>query len=41
MLTLALLDQSFAFDDVRFCAAMQEIAKEGGCLPACCRSCCL
>jgi hypothetical protein len=28
MLTLALLAQSFAFDDARFCAAMQEMAKE-------------
>ena len=27
MLTLAPLTRSFAFDDARFCAAMQEIAK--------------
>ena len=33
MLTLALLAQSFAFDDARFCAAMQEIAKEGAAYP--------
>jgi hypothetical protein len=33
MLTLALLGQSFAFDDARFCAAMQEIAKEGVAYP--------
>ena len=33
MLTLALLTGSFAFDDARFCAAMQEIAKEGAAYP--------
>src|SRR5215831_5873209 len=33
MLTLALLAQSFAFDDARFCAAMQETAKEGAAYP--------
>ena len=33
MLTLAPLTRSFAFDDARFCAAMQEIAKEGAAYP--------
>jgi hypothetical protein len=33
LLTLALLAQSFAFDDARFCAAMQEIAKQGAAYP--------
>ena len=33
MLTLGLFAQSFAFDDARFCAAMQEIAKEGAAYP--------